>query len=330
MTTAPVTVAITGAAGRVGYDLLFRLAGGGLFGANTPVNLRLLDVPARLAELEGRAMELHDCAFDTLADVEIGTDARTMFDGADFALLVAGKPRKAGQARSDLLTANGAVFAAHGRALGEVAASGIKVLVAGNPANTNCVIAAAHAPDIPRERFSALTRLDHDRARHRLAKKLNVRVGAISRMSIWGNHSSTLYADLFHARVDGQPVWDRIDDMDWLINRYLPQVAERGAAIIAKRGASSAGSAGNATLAAMRDWCRGTPGDDWVSMAVASDGSYGVPDRLYCSFPVTVDPSGTYHIVTGLEHNAFARARIAMSVDELQSEYEAITALGLL
>jgi malate dehydrogenase len=325
----PVKVAITGAAGRVGYDLLFRIAGGGMLGPDTPVQLRLLDLPKAMTELEGRAMELHDCAFETLDHVEIGSDPKQMFDGVDFALLVAGKPRKAGQNRSDLLRENGALFGSQGKVLNEVAADDVKILVTGNPANTNCAIASANAPDIPRDRFTALTRLDHDRARHRLAKKLDVNVSSITRMSIWGNHSSTLFPDVFHAEVDGANAWAQIDNMDWLINKYIPDVANRGATIISKRGASSAASAANATLAAMRDWSCGT-GGQWVSMAVASDGSYGVPEQLYCSFPVTVDHTGTYHIVEGLTHNDFARARIDMSINELLSEYEAIKALGLI
>ncbi|MCL2315567.1 MAG: malate dehydrogenase [Actinomycetia bacterium] len=328
-TTTPVKVAVTGAAGRVGYDLLFRIAGGGMLGQNTPVELRLIDLPGMMGELEGRAMELHDCAFETLDHVEIGSDERTMFDGIDFALLVAGKPRKAGQDRADLLKANGELFAKQGRALNEVADRDVKVLVTGNPANTNCLIAAASAPDIPRHQFSGLTRLDHDRARHRLGKKLDVNVAQVKKMSIWGNHSSTMFPDVFHAEVDGRNAWEQIDDMEWLINKYIPTVANRGADIISKRGASSAASAANATLAAMRDWSMGTPEGDWVSMAVPSEGAYGVPDYLFCSFPVTVDADG-YHVVTGLHHSDFAHARIHMSVQELISEYQAVKSLGMI
>ena len=328
-TKAPVKIAITGAAGRVAYDLLFQIASGNMLGPNTPVELRLLDLPATMTELEGRAMELHDCAFKTLAHVETGSDPKAMFDGANFALLVAGRPRKAGQDRSDLLRDNGALFKSQGEALNEVAADDVKVLVTGNPANTNCAIASAHAPDIPKEHFSALTRLDHDRARHRLGKKLKVNVASVTHMSIWGNHSSTMFPDVFHAEVDGREAWPQIDDMDWLVNKYIPDVSNRGATIISKRGSSSAASAANATLAAMRDWSCGTDGE-WVSMAVATDGSYNVPEGLYCSFPVTVDNGGDYHIVQGLTHSDFALARIRMSVNELVSEHEAIKALGLI
>ena len=328
--TAPVIVAITGAAGKVGYDLAFRVAQGDLLGPDTPVELRLLDIPDTLDELEGRAMEVHDCAFPTLAHIEIGADPRAMFERANIALLVAGKPRKPGSSRADLIGTNGALFAEHGRALGEVAAPDIRALVTGNPANTNCAIAASHAPDIPRTRFAALTRLDHDRAKHRLAKRLKVGVAAVTQMSVWGNHSSTLYPDVFHALVDGESAWDRIDDMDWLVNKYIPAVAERGATIIAKRGTSSVASASNATVAAMHDWCLGTRTGDWVSLGVASDGAYGVPDHLYSSFPVTIDATGEYTIVTGLQHNDFAQARIHMSVSEMASEYAAVAAMGLL
>jgi len=328
--THPTIVAIAGAAGKVGYNLAFRVAQGDMLGPDAPVELRLLDLPDTLGELEGRAMELHDCAFPTLAHVEIGADPRTMFNGVTIALLVAGKPRKPGASRSDLIGTNGALFAEHGRSLGEVAASDVKVLVTGNPANTNCAIAASHAPDIPRTRFAALTRLDHDRAKHRLAKKLKVGVAAVTHMSVWGNHSSTLYPDVFHALVDGRSAWDRIGDLDWLVNKYIPAVAERGATIIAKRGTSSVASAANATVAAMHDWCLGTPPGDWVSMGVASEGAYGVPDHLCSSFPVTVDATGEYHIVTGLEHNDFAQARIHMSVAEMAAEYAAVAAMGLL
>ncbi|MCL1842038.1 MAG: malate dehydrogenase [Propionibacteriaceae bacterium] len=326
---APVKIAITGAAGRVAYDLLFQIASGAMLGPNTLVELRLLDLPATMTELEGRAMELHDCAFKTLDHVETGSDAKTMFDGVNFALLVAGKPRKAGMDRSDLLRDNGALFKLQGEALNDVAADDVKVLVTGNPANTNCAIASAHAPDIPKEQFSALTRLDHDRAIHRLGKKLNVNVSSVTHMSIWGNHSSTMFPDIFHAEVDGENAWEQIDDMDWLVNKYLPDVANRGSTIISKRGSSSAASAANATLSAMRDWSCGTSGE-WVSMSVATDGSYGVPEGLYCSFPVTVDANGNYHVVEGIKHNEFAQARISMSVQELVSEHEAIKSLGLI
>ncbi|MDR2620068.1 MAG: malate dehydrogenase [Propionibacteriaceae bacterium] len=322
----PVVVAVTGAAGRVAYDLLFRLAGGAMLGANQPVELRLLDVAEAQEELEGRAMELHDCAFETLSHVAIGTDERKMFDGADFALLIAGKPRGAGMSRGDLLAANGALFAEQGAALNDVAGAGIKVVVTGNPANTNCAIAMKHAPDIPAERWCALTRLDHDRAKHRLGKKLGVNVADVKKMGIWGNHSSTMFPDVFHTEVAGRNAWERINDWNWLETEFLPSVTERGAEIIKARGASSAASAANATLSCVRDWVRGT--DDWVSMAVPSDGSYGVPAGLVCSFPVTVTTDGHYHIVQSIEHSEFAWERIRKSIAELQHEYEAVKALG--
>lgn len=325
--TTPVKVAISGAAGRVAYPLMFRIAGGDLLGQGVPVELRLLDLTPNLGELEGRVMELHDSAFGDLADAEIGDDAKTVFDGADVVLLVGGKPRGKGQSRSDLARDNGAIFAAQAAALNDVAAADVKVLVTGNPSNTNCAIAAAHAPDIPRQRFSALMRLDHDRARHRLAKHLHVNVRDVTHVSVWGNHSPTMYADVFHAQVKGESAWPLIDDMDWLTGHYIPGVANRGAEIIRKRGASSVASAANATLDAMRDWLRGT---DWTSMAVASDDSYGVPPGLYCSMPVTVDTSGQYHIVQGIDHGQFCLDRIRASVEELIAEREQAHRLGLL
>lgn len=330
MTPRPVIVAITGAAGRVSYDLLFNIANGEMLGPDQPVALHLLDLPERMGDLEGRAMELHDCAFKTLAHVEIGDDPRKVFAGANFALLVGGKPRGPGEDRAALLKANGVIFSEHGRALNEVAADDVRILVTGNPANTNCAVARANAPDIADHQFSALTRLDHNRAKHRLGKRLGVNVSAVTRMGIWGNHSNTQFPDIFHAEVNGRNAWEQVNDMDWLINEFIPQVATRGAAVIKAAGASSAASAANATLEAMHDWCLGTPADDWVSMAVPSDGSYGVPEGLICSYPVTVSPEGRYHIVQGLEHNDFAWQRIRASVAELQSEFDECRQLGLL
>ena len=329
MTTTPVKVAITGAAGKVAYDLVFRIASGVMLGENVPVELRLIDIPGTLEELEGRAMEIHDCAYPTLHHVEIGSDARRMFEGVSFALLVGGTPRGPGMERSDLLRENGKIFIEQGEALNAVAADDVKVLVTGNPANTNCLIAMSHAPDIPRSRFSALTRLDHDRARHRLGKKLGVNVDAVKKMSIWGNHSATQYPDVFHAEVNGTPAFDLINDMEWLANDFIPSVANRGAAVIAARGSSSAASAANATMQAMNDWYDGTPENDWVSMAVASNGEYGVPEGLISSFPVTIS-GGEYSIVQGLEHNDFAKERIQRTVNELIDEREQVRALGLI
>lgn len=329
MEKTPLKVAITGAAGRIAYDLMFRIASGEMLGEDQPVELRLVDIPGTLEELEGRAMEIHDCAFDTLHHVEIGSDPVRMFDGVNFALLVGGKPRGPGMSRSDLLADNGRIFIEQGRALNQAAASDIKVLITANPANTNALITMTHAPDIPQNRFSALTRLDHDRARHRLGKKLGVRVEAVKKMSVWGNHSNTQYPDIFHTEVNGQPAFDLINDWDWLENEFIPAVANRGAAVIQARGSSSVNSASNATMQAMNDWFEGTPENDWVSMAVATDGSYGIPEGLISSFPVIVR-DGQYEIVHGLEHNEFSQKKIDVSIAELLEEREMVRSLGLL
>ncbi len=324
----PLRIAVTGAAGQIGYSLLFRLAAGDLCG-DRPIELRLLEVPAALGALEGVVMELDDCAFPALAGVEIGSDPRAVFDGADLALLVGAMPRRAGMQRSDLLQANGAIFSEQGRALAEVAADDIRVVVTGNPANTNALIAYRNAPAIPRERFTALTRLDHNRARAMLARRANLAVGDVEGMTIWGNHSLTQYPDLFNATIGGVSAARWIGDDAWLNFDYIPQVAARGAAVIAARGASSAASAANATLEHARDWLRGTRPGTWTSMAVVSDGSYGVPDGLVSSFPVTC-ADGDWSIVQGLELNAFARTKLDASVEELSREADAVKALGLL
>ena len=329
MSTTPVKVAVTGAAGQIGYSLLFRIASGALLGPDTPVELRLLEIAPALKSLEGVVMELEDCAFPTLARVEIGDDANTVFDGVNHALLVGARPRGAGMERGDLLEANGGIFAPQGRALAAVAADDIRVTVTGNPANTNALIAMSNAPDIPTERFSALTRLDHNRAIGQLAKKLGVPVTQIRRMTIWGNHSATQYPDLFHAEVGGRNAAEAVNDRDWLAGTFIPTVAKRGAAIIDARGASSAASAASATIDHARTWVDGTPDGDWVSMAVASDGSYGVPEGLVSSFPVTVT-DGRWSIVQGLEIDDFSRGRIDASVAELADEREAVKGLGLL
>ena len=327
--STPVKVAVTGAAGQIGYSLLFRIASGALLGPDTPVELRLLEITPALKALEGVVMELDDCAFSTLAGVEIGDDPKKVFEGANLAMLVGAMPRKAGMERSDLLSRNGAIFTAQGQALNEAAADDIKVLVTGNPANTNALIAQTNAPDIPRERFNALTRLDHNRAKTQLAQKLGVSVNDISHLTIWGNHSSTQYPDLFNTLVNGKNAAEQVNDQEWLENTFIPTVAKRGAAIIDARGASSAASAANATIEHMRDWVLGTPADDWVSMSVPSDGSYGVPEGIISSFPCTVS-NGTYEIVQGLEINDFSRARIDASVKELTEEREAVKELGLI
>lgn len=328
MSQSPVKIAVTGAAGQICYSLLFRIASGSLLG-DTPIELRLLEITPALKALEGVVMELDDCAFGNLVNVEIGDDPKKVFDGANLAMLVGAMPRKAGMERGDLLSANGAIFTAQGRALNEVAAEDIKVLVTGNPANTNALIAMKNAPDIPAERFNALTRLDHNRALSQLAAKLNVNVEAVKHMTIWGNHSSTQYPDLFNCQVDGKSAAELVRDQDWIENTFIPTVAKRGAAIIEARGLSSAASAANATVEHMRDWVRGTPAGDWVSMAVPSDGSYGVAEGIISSFPCTVT-NGEYEIVQGLEINEFSRAKIDASVAELVDEKNAVTELGLI
>ncbi|MFC6714859.1 malate dehydrogenase [Branchiibius cervicis] len=327
--STPVKVAVTGAAGQIGYSLLFRIASGSLFGPDTPVELRLLEITPALKSLEGVVMELDDCAFPTLAGVQIGDDPATVFDGVNFALLVGARPRGPGMERGDLLEANGGIFAPQGKALNDVAADDIRVVVTGNPANTNALIAQSNAPDIPASRFSALTRLDHNRAISQLAAKTGAAVTDIKKMTIWGNHSATQYPDLFHAEVKGQIAADLINDQDWLENTYIPTVAKRGAAIIDARGASSAASAASATIDHARTWAQGTPDGDWVSMAVKSDGSYGVAEGLISSFPVTVK-DGEWQIVQGLELNDFSRAKIDASVAELAEERDAVKGLGLI
>jgi len=330
MTTKdPVRVAVTGAAGQIGYSLLFRLASGSLLGADRPIQLQLLEIEPALKPLEGVVMELDDCAFPTLAGVEIGSDPERIFDGVSLALLVGARPRGPGMERSDLLEANGAIFTAQGRALNNVAADDVRIGVTGNPANTNALIAMSNAPDIPRERFSALTRLDHNRAISQLAAKTGAPVTDITKMTIWGNHSATQYPDLFHAEVGGRNAAEVVDDHDWLENTFIPTVAKRGAAIIAARGSSSAASAASATVDAARDWLHGSAEGDWVSMAVVSDGSYGVQEGLISSFPVTTS-GGDWTIVQGLEIDAFSRTRIDASVAELAEERDAVTELGLI
>jgi malate dehydrogenase len=329
VSTTPLKVAVTGAAGQIGYSLLFRLASGELLGADRPIELRLLEIEPALKALEGVVMELDDCAFPLLAGVEIGADPNKIFDGANLALLVGARPRGPGMERSDLLEANGAIFTAQGKALNEVAADDIRIGVTGNPANTNALIAMSNAPDIPRERFSALTRLDHNRAISQLAKKTSVAVTDIKKMTIWGNHSTTQYPDVFHAEIGGKNAAEVVGDQDWIENDFIPTVAKRGAAVIAARGASSAASAASATINAARDWLLGTPDGDWVSMAVISDGSYDVPGGLISSFPVTTK-DGNWSIVQGLDIDEFSRARIDASAAELADERKAVTELGLI
>ena len=330
MTQAPVKVAVTGAAGQIGYSLLFRIASGELLGPDQPVELRLLEITPALKALEGVVMDLDDCAFPLLSKVVIGDDANKVFDGANLAMLVGARPRTAGMERGDLLSANGAIFTAQGKALNAVAADDIKILVTGNPANTNALIAQSNAPDIPAERFNALTRLDHNRAISQVAAKLGVPVTEVKKLTIWGNHSATQYPDLFNATVAGKNAAEAVNDEAWIENDFIPTVAKRGAAIIAARGSSSAASAANATIEHMHDWVLGTPEGDWVSMAVPSDGSYGVPEGVISSFPCTVSADGVYSIVQGLSINDFSRAKIDASVAELVDEKKAVTELGLI
>ncbi len=321
-------IAITGAAGQIGYALVYRLASGDLLG-DEPVELRLLEVPAAVKALDGVAMELLDCAFPQLKGIEVTDDPAVAFDGANVAMLVGASPRSAGMERADLLEANAAIFAAQGRALAASAASDVRVVVTGNPANTNALITSRHADGIPASRFTALTRLDHNRARAQLAAKARRPVADVTNVTIWGNHSATQYADAFNARICGKPADQWIADDAWIAFDFLPTVAKRGAAVIAARGRSSAASAANATLDHVRDWLLGTPGGDWTSMAVVSDGSYGVPAGLVSSFPVRCH-SGEWEIVQGLPLNAFARSRVNVSVDELKAEAEEVRSMGLL
>ncbi|RJS46520.1 malate dehydrogenase [Nocardioides cavernaquae] len=327
MSSTPLKVAVTGAAGQIGYSLLFRLASGAL--GDRPIELRLLEIEPALKALEGVVMELDDCAFPGLAGVKIGSDPNEIFDGVNLALLVGARPRGPGMERGDLLSANGAIFTAQGKALNAVAADDVRIGVTGNPANTNALIAMTNAPDIPRERFSALTRLDHNRAISQLAAKTGTPVTEIKKMTIWGNHSATQYPDLFHAEIAGKNAAEVINDQAWVEDYFIPTVAKRGAAIIDARGASSAASAASATCNAARDWLNGTPADDWVSMAVVSDGSYGVPEGLISSFPVTTS-NGDWSIVQGLEIDDFSRAKIDASTAELAEERQAVTELGLI
>ncbi|WP_330174033.1 malate dehydrogenase [Streptomyces sp. NBC_01498] len=329
MTRTPVNVTVTGAAGQIGYALLFRIASGQLLGADVPVSLRLLEIPQGLKAAEGTAMELDDCAFPLLRSIDITDDANTAFSGANVALLVGARPRTKGMERGDLLTANGGIFKPQGKAINDNAADDIKVLVVGNPANTNALIAQAAAPDVPAERFTAMTRLDHNRAISQLAAKTGAAVSDIKRLTIWGNHSATQYPDIFHAEIAGKNAAETVNDEQWLADTFIPTVAKRGAAIIEARGASSAASAANAAIDHVHTWIHGTPEGDWTSMGIPSDGSYGVPEGLISSFPVTAK-NGTYEIVQGLEINDFSRARIDASVKELAEERDAVRELGLL
>ena len=324
----PVNVTVTGAAGQIGYAILFRIASGQLLGPDTQVHLKLLEIPQAVKAAEGTAMELDDCAFPLLSGIDIYDEPRAAFDGTNIGLLVGARPRGPGMERADLLEANGGIFRPQGDAINAHAASDIRVLVVGNPANTNALIAKSSAPDVPADRFHAMTRLDHNRAIAQLAQKTGTTVGDITNMTIWGNHSTTQYPDLFHAKVKGQPAIELVEQ-DWYENEYIPKVAKRGAAIIEARGASSAASAANAAIDHMHDWVLGTPEGDWVSMSVMSDGSYGVPEGIISSFPCTCS-GGEFQIVQGLEIDDFSRARIDATAGELVEERAAVAELGLI
>jgi malate dehydrogenase len=326
--TEPVNVTVTGAAGQIGYALLFRIAAGEMLGADTPVRLRLLEIPQAVAAAEGTAMELDDCAFPTLAGVEIFDDPVKAFDGVNVALLVGARPRGAGMERADLLEANGGIFGPQGRAINDGAASDVRVLVVGNPANTNALIAATNAPDVPATRFTAMTRLDHNRALSQVAAKTGTAVADIKKLTIWGNHSASQYPDLFHAEVGGRPGAEIAADTTWLTDDFIPTVAKRGAAIIKARGASSAASAASAAIDHVRDWVAGA--DGLRSMAVPSDGSYGIEEGLVCSFPVRVTGDGTYSIEQGLDIDDFAQSKLDITVNELKEERDAVQKLGLI
>jgi malate dehydrogenase len=326
--SSPVRVTVTGAAGQIGYSILFRIASGQLLGPDQPVDLRLLEIPQAMGALDGVAMELVDCAFPLLTGLDLHDNPGDAFDGVNIALLVGSRPRTKGMERAELLTENGKIFTVQGKALNDNAAKDVKVLVVGNPANTNCLIAMNNAPDIPRERFTAMLRLDHNRAVAQLANKLAVSVTDVSQMGVWGNHSPTMYPDLFHAQVRGEQAAKVVDDQAWIENDFLPNVGKRGAAIIEARGASSAASAASAAIDHVYDWVTGTDGR-WVSMGIASDGSYDVPEGLISGFPCTCE-NGEYRIVPGLDLDAFSREKIDASIAELVSERDTVEGQGLI
>jgi malate dehydrogenase len=323
----PLRVTVTGAAGQIGYSLVFRIASGQLLGPDQPVDLRLLEIPPAMGALEGVAMELIDCAFPLLSGLDLHDDAKQAFDGVNIALLVGSRPRTKGMERAELLSENGKIFTVQGKALNDSAADDVKVLVVGNPANTNCLIAMNNAPDIPNERFTSMMRLDHNRAIAQLAAKVAAPVTDITQMGVWGNHSPTMYPDLFHAQVRGEQAAAVVDDLQWIENDFLPNVGKRGAAIIEARGSSSAASAANAAIDHVNDWVTGNP--DWVSMGVPSDGSYGIPEGLICGFPCLCS-DGEYQIVQGLDLDDFSRTKIDLSVAELTEERDTVKDQGLI
>ena len=323
----PTNVTVTGAAGQIGYAILFRIASGQLLGPDEKVALRLLEIPAAVKAAEGTALELFDCAFPLLADIEVTDEANVAFDGVNIALLIGARPRSKGMERADLLEANGAIFKPQGEALNEHAADDVRILVVGNPANTNALIAMNNAPDIPSERFTAMTRLDENRAVGQLANKLGVGVEEVQDLVVWGNHSPTMFPDLFNAKVGGKSAVEAVDDMDWYENEYLPKVGKRGAAIIEARGASSAASAANAAIDHVRDWALGA--DGLRSMVVPTTGAYGIEEGLQCSLPVRCS-GGEYEIVEGLEVDDFAQSKIDITVNELKEERDGVKKLGLI
>jgi malate dehydrogenase len=324
----PVTVTVTGAAGQIGYAILFRIASGQMLGDDTPVALRLLEIPDAVKAAEGTAMELDDCAFPLLRQIDISDDPKRAFDGCNIGLLIGARPRTKGMERADLLEANGGIFKPQGEAINEGAADDVKVLVVGNPANTNALIAMSNAPDVPRERFTSMMRLDHNRAVAQLANKLQAPVTDVTNMTVWGNHSPTQYPDLVNAKVAGTSAWDAVDDEVWIADDFIPTVGKRGAAIIEARGASSAASAANAAIDHVRDWVRGTPDGDWVSMGMPADGSYGIAEGIITGLPCTCS-GGECTVVEGLEITGFSRQRIDASVAELNEERQAVSDLGL-
>ena len=329
MNQNPIRIAVTGAAGQIGYSIVFRIASGQLCGSNQPVILQLLEIPPAMGALEGVAMELDDCAFPLLKEIELSDQAEQAFNEANIALLVGSRPRSKGMERKDLLEANGEIFTGQGEALNKKAADDIRVLVVGNPANTNCLIAMNNAPDIPSQRFTAMTRLDHNRAITQVAHKLDIPTTEITKMSIWGNHSATQYPDLFNCEISDKSAAEVIDDQNWLENTFIPSVQQRGAAIIEARGASSAASAANAAIDHVRDWTGSTPENDWVSMAVCSDGSYGVEEGLISSFPVKCS-DGNWEIVKDLEIDDFSKMKIDASIKELSEERDTVSDLNLI
>ena len=329
MAPTPAIVTVTGAAGQIGYALLIRIASGQMLGPDRPVRLRLLEITPALKAAEGTAMELDDCAFPLLAGIDITDDPRAAFDGVNVALLVGARPRTAGMERGDLLSANGGIFKPQGEAINAGASDDVRILVVGNPVNTNALIASSHAPDVPKDRWTAMMRLDHNRALSQLAAKTGTTVSDITRMTVWGNHSATQYPDISHALIKGRPAAEVVNDREWVESTFIPTVAKRGAAIIEARGASSAASAANAAIDHVWSWVGGTPEGDWTSAAIVSDGSYGVPEGLVSSFPVT-SRNGRWEIVQGLSIDDFSRARIDASVNELKDEREAVKGLGLI